>query len=203
MLFRGEILNNGSSQATNHYKNKQLHYSLTYEDVVEVFKMIDGYQYRHLNIELGDLKIEIDKGELNKAEENEKMKEISTPSVNQNNSVQETVDDLDPEQDIIYSQHKENDEVAMGKNEQSSTEDMVPVKASITGVFYKASSPDAEPFVSVGNEVKKGDELGLIEVMKLFNSIRAPCDGVVKEIYVENEGIVELDDVLMIIEPAQ
>lgn len=56
------------------------------------------------------------------------------------------------------------------------------VKAPISGTFYRASSPDAPPFVEVGTAVRKGQTLGLLEAMKLFSKIKAPHDGVVRAI---------------------
>lgn len=75
-----------------------------------------------------------------------------------------------------------------------------PVKSPIVGVFYSASSPESEPYVTVGKNVKKGDIVCIIEAMKVMNEIKAPCDGTVTSILVENEALVEYDQVLMVIE---
>ena len=58
------------------------------------------------------------------------------------------------------------------------------------------SKPDAEPYVSVGDSVQKGDVLCLVEAMKLMNEIQAPQSGVITEILVENEAIVEFNQPL-------
>ncbi len=65
------------------------------------------------------------------------------------------------------------------------------VTSPLVGVFYSASSPDAEPFVKVGDQVKKGQVLGIIEAMKLMNEIESEYDGVVEAILVNNEDTVE------------
>lgn len=65
------------------------------------------------------------------------------------------------------------------------------VSSPLVGTFYTASSPDAEPFVRVGDTVKKGQVLGIIEAMKLMNEIESEYDGVIEAILVENEGVVE------------
>lgn len=65
------------------------------------------------------------------------------------------------------------------------------VVSPLVGTFYSASSPEAEPFVKAGDSVKKGQVLGIIEAMKLMNEIEAECDGVVDEIFVQNEQMVE------------
>lgn len=65
------------------------------------------------------------------------------------------------------------------------------VVSPLVGIFYSASSPDAEAFVKVGDRVKKGQVLGIIEAMKLMNEIESEYDGVVEAILVKNEDMVE------------
>ena len=70
------------------------------------------------------------------------------------------------------------------------------VLAPTVGVFYSAPSPDARPFVEVGDQVKKGDTLCIIEAMKLMNEIPAEVDGTVAEICVGNGQVVEFNQPL-------
>lgn len=65
------------------------------------------------------------------------------------------------------------------------------VKSPLVGIFYTAPSEDAEPFVKVGQEVKKGDVLCVIESMKLMNEILSDYDGVIAEICAENKSVVD------------
>lgn len=73
------------------------------------------------------------------------------------------------------------------------------VKAPMVGTFYRAGSPGSPPFVEVGQTVKKGDTLCIIEAMKLMNEIESDVDGVVKAILVENGQPVEFDQPLFVI----
>ena len=73
------------------------------------------------------------------------------------------------------------------------------VKAPLVGTYYAAPSPDQKPFVQVGDTVKKGDVILIIESMKLMNEVQSDFDGVVKEILVQNGDGVEYDQPLMII----
>lgn len=81
-----------------------------------------------------------------------------------------------------------------------SNQKLVEVKAPLAGVFYRASKPGAKPFVEEGQEVKKGDIVGLVEAMKMMNEIPAPCDGIVHEIQAEDAKYSEYDAVLMTLE---
>nr|WP_136250885.1 acetyl-CoA carboxylase biotin carboxyl carrier protein [Ningiella ruwaisensis] len=74
------------------------------------------------------------------------------------------------------------------------------VKSPMVGTFYRSSSPEAKPFVEVGQSVKKGDTLCIVEAMKMMNQIEADVEGVVKEILVSNQEPVEFDQPLFIIE---
>lgn len=73
------------------------------------------------------------------------------------------------------------------------------VKAPMVGTFYRAPNPGASPFVEVGQSVKEGEPLCIIEAMKLLNEIEADKAGVVKEILVENGEPVEYGQPLFII----
>jgi len=74
------------------------------------------------------------------------------------------------------------------------------VKSPMVGAFYRSSSPGSKPFVEVGDQVKVGDTLCIIEAMKLLNQIEADKSGVVKKILVENGQPVEYNEPLFVIE---
>ena len=73
------------------------------------------------------------------------------------------------------------------------------VKAPMVGTFYRSASPGAEPFAEVGQTVKEGDTLCIIEAMKLLNEIEADASGTIKAILVENGQPVEFGEPLFII----
>jgi len=73
------------------------------------------------------------------------------------------------------------------------------VKAPMVGTFYRSPSPDAKAFVEVGQSVKEGDTICIIEAMKLMNEIEADAGGVVKAILVENGQPVEYGQALFIL----
>jgi acetyl-CoA carboxylase biotin carboxyl carrier protein len=74
------------------------------------------------------------------------------------------------------------------------------VKSPMVGTFYRTSAPGSDPFVDVGQTVKVGDTLCIIEAMKLLNEIEADKDGIIKAILIENGQPVEYGESLFIIE---
>ena len=84
------------------------------------------------------------------------------------------------------------------KSEEEDGE-LLAVASPFVGVFYEAPSADAKPFVQVGDEVKKGDVLCIVEAMKLMNEILAEQDGVIREVCVENNQVVEYGQTLFVI----
>ena len=73
------------------------------------------------------------------------------------------------------------------------------MKSPMVGTFYRASSPEAKAFVEVGDSVKEGQTLCIIEAMKLLNEIESDATGVVKAILIENGQPVEFGEPLFII----
>jgi acetyl-CoA carboxylase biotin carboxyl carrier protein len=74
------------------------------------------------------------------------------------------------------------------------------VKSPMVGTAYLAPEPGAAAFVSVGDRVKEGQTLMLVEAMKTFNEIKSPRAGVLRKVMIENQQPVEYGDILMIIE---
>ena len=74
------------------------------------------------------------------------------------------------------------------------------VKSPLVGTFYSSPSPDEPPFVLVGQEVREGDTLCIIEAMKVMNEIKAPCSGKVVRIMAQPGDMVEYNQLLCIIE---
>lgn len=84
---------------------------------------------------------------------------------------------------------------------QEEKEKYTQIKAPMVGTFYKAPSPDAPPFVEVGDTIDVGDVVCIIEAMKLMNEIKSEIKGKVKEILVENGEPIEFGQPLFLIEP--
>ncbi len=78
----------------------------------------------------------------------------------------------------------------------------VTIKSPMIGTFYRSSSPDKPAFVNVGDEVKAGKVICIIEAMKLFNEIEAEVSGRIVKVLVDNASPVEYDQPLFLVEPA-
>ena len=81
------------------------------------------------------------------------------------------------------------------KNEKRNT-----VNSPMVGTFYASASPESKPFVTIGQSVKKGDTLCILEAMKMMNQVQAESDGKIVEILVDNAEPVEFDQPLFVLE---
>ena len=77
------------------------------------------------------------------------------------------------------------------------------VEAPLVGIFYAAPAPEEPPFIEVGQTVKKGDTLFIIEAMKTMNEIPAPCDGTISHILAQSGDMVEYGQVVVVMEEAE
>ena len=80
--------------------------------------------------------------------------------------------------------------------DNASEGETVEIKAPLVGTFYQAPGPDDQPYVKVGQQVKKGDVVGIIEAMKLMNEVVAPQDGVILSIDATDGNMVQYGQVL-------
>ena len=98
------------------------------------------------------------------------------------------------------SNTNENKEQKDNKNDKEKVKQENIVKSPMVGVAYLSADPESEKYTKVGQHVKQGDTLLLIEAMKTFNEIKAPKSGIVKEIIILNSQPVEFGDDLIIFE---
>ena len=96
----------------------------------------------------------------------------------------------------IVSIEKESERIS-----DSSEDNIVTIRSPMVGTFYRAPSPDADPFVEEGDVVQEGDVLCIIEAMKVMNEIKAEFSGTIEKIVVENGQAVEYGEVLFLVRP--
>lgn len=85
--------------------------------------------------------------------------------------------------------------------EEKPADNTVEIQSPMIGTFYRSPSPDKPSFVNVGDEIKKGDVLCIIEAMKLFNEIEAEVSGKIVKVLVDDSSPVEYEQPLFLIEP--
>lgn len=90
----------------------------------------------------------------------------------------------------------------VAKTESPVGSNLITIKSPMIGTFYKSSSPDKPSFVQVGDEIKPGKVLCIVEAMKLFNEIESEVSGRIVKILIENASPVEYDQPLFLVEPA-
>lgn len=75
------------------------------------------------------------------------------------------------------------------------------IKSPTVGTFYSSSSPESDPFIQVGDVIKKGQVIGIVEAMKVMNEIESPIDAIVEETPVKDEEMVEFGQALVVLTP--
>ena len=130
-----------------------------------------------------------------------KLKNINKVKIKKNNyEIEISSENLDNNKKTknIFSNTDENPKSDNKDNEKINSENIV--KSPMVGVAYLSAEPSSPPYVKVGQHIKQGDTLLLIEAMKTFNEIKAPKSGIVKKIIVLNSQPVEFGDELIIFE---
>ena len=144
---------------------------MNYEDIKKLMDDMGNSKINSLDIEFPDgIKISMKKSEnnINAGENLISLSSNQAPQVN------------------VNAQTNINNE-----NVKEEEENYKIVKSPMVGTFYESSSPKANPYVKVGDKVKKGDVLCIIEAMKLMNEIESEYDGEIVEVCVKNEEMVE------------
>ncbi|MCD6571413.1 MAG: hypothetical protein J7L53_11975 [Deltaproteobacteria bacterium] len=182
----------------------KLTYDLTYKDVVDILKIIDDSACQELHLELGDLKLDVIKGRQSGSETVSRTIEVSPEKIGSQEASSSA-----PEKKIAKAipEARPKPKEAVESPSDSGGEDAIQdfsgivISSPLTGTFYRSPAPGAKPFVEVGSTVKTGNQVGIVEVMKLMNSIKAPQEGIIREILVENETMVKMGQILMIMDP--
>ncbi|WP_099189242.1 acetyl-CoA carboxylase biotin carboxyl carrier protein [Tepidibacter mesophilus] len=139
-------------------------------EIKELIMAIDKTSINKFDIEMKDLKLSIQKGDIT------------------------TTDCISNVRDEVKKEINTIDNEEIEKNEVD--DNTYIVNAPIMGTFYSAAGPESGNYVNVGDVVKKGDTLCILEAMKLMNEIECDVDGKIIEVLVENEELVEYDQPL-------
>ena len=154
---------------------------LTYRDVVRLLELIDISDSVALELTMGDLRLSVERegGRSTQARPGIGAKPVSVSAV-----ARETGPAAPVARSDAASEHP----------------DAIPVSAPMGGMFYAAPAPGQPPFVTEGQEVKEGDQVGIVEVMKLFTALRSEISGKVVAVLVEDGAMVESGQPLFAVE---
>jgi acetyl-CoA carboxylase biotin carboxyl carrier protein len=165
---------------------------LSEDDVLQILKLIDESKFDYFQLEVGELKITVSKGDpipVNTGPQSAAAPHAaerapiapSKPPATQSSSAAP-----------VQSPRAEAKTIPEG---------LVPITAPLLGTFYVAPEPGAPPFVEIGAKVTEDTTVGLIEVMKVFNSVRATVKGTIVEAVVQNGQFVEYGQPLFLVKP--
>jgi len=152
----------------------------------EIFEEMEKYDITKLIINRGGESYEIQRGK--------NLEETMVKSVNEKEA--ETLTPIEKKPEEVAKEKIEIEEEKKSPEKKKEEDNIAEIKTPIVGTFYRAPSPDSEPFVDIGSQIKKGDTLCIVEAMKSMNEIESEVDGVVKEILAENGKMVEYDQTL-------
>ena len=163
-------------------------------EIQDLIKFIAKAGVTEVEIEKKDFKITI-KSEMPKKKGAEALNQVSVPVA--------AIPQAPVASMPIAATSAVTPEAASEAPKASADEDnYITVKSPMIGTFYRRSSPDKDPFVEVGNSIKNGDVLCVIEAMKLFNEIESEVTGKIVKILVDDNSPVEYDQPLLLVDPS-
>ena len=160
---------------------------LSEDDVLHILKLIDESKFDYFQLEVGELKITVSKGD---------------PIPLAGAAPQPVAVNAAPSPAPAATAKPAAAPPAQAAKPAVIPEGMVAVTAPLLGTFYVAPEPGAPPFVRVGQQITEDTTCGLIEVMKVFNSVRATVSGTIVELVVQNGQFVEFGQPLFIVKPS-
>lgn len=167
---------------------------LSEDDVLHILKLIDESKFDYFQLEVGELKITVSKGEpipLNS----------SPQQVTANPTPPPTPVSAKPAAPAAATAAPAAQTAPASVEARAAAEGLLTVTAPLLGTFYVAPEPGAAPFTHVGANVTEDTTVGLIEVMKVFNSVRAGVKGTIVEAVAQNGQFVEYGQTLFLVKP--
>ena len=147
--------------------------SLTAKDVAEIMRLLDESTFDSLSLEIDGMKLNLQRNSAKPASHVSQAGMTVTPGP-------------------MRPAHKDSPPSEPG---------LFDVRAPLLGIFYRAPKPGEPPFIAVGSKVAEDTVIGIIEVMKLMNSVRAGVKGEVVEILADNAAAVEYGEILLRVRP--
>jgi len=163
---------------------------MEFKQIQELIKAINKSNISELSIEDGDFKITIRQDHASS-----ELQYITMPAP-------QPAMPMIPQPMVAPQQIAPQQPVAAAQPAAPANDKLITVKSPMIGTFYRSSSPDKPSFVNVGDDIKQGDVLCIIEAMKLFNEIESEISGKIVKVLVDDASPVEYDQPLFLVEPA-
>lgn len=167
------------------------------KDIQELIKFVAKSGATDVNLEIDNIKISIKSPPKKRRGEDEELKTVVHEAPAQLIATQSPIVQAAP---VVQAATIEKE-----STEKESTEkelNYITVKASMIGTFYRSSSPESSPFVNVGDTIKVGDTICIIEAMKLFNEIESEVSGKIIKVLVDDTTPIEFDQPLFLVDPS-
>lgn len=159
------------------------------KEIQELISFIAGSGLDEVNIETGDFKLQVKR--------HSEVKSVPLPAPIMASPQAIVAAPVVPQPVVTESKPIE----AAAPPAAEPSKKLVAIKSPMIGTFYRASKPENPPYVNVGDEVRKGQVVCIIEAMKLFNEIESEVEGRIVKVLVDNASPVEYDQELFLVEP--
>jgi len=164
--------------------------------IKNLLDLIAESEVNEVSIEEGDFKIKVrKKGKVEQISYPQMPVQFQQPAPAQPQPTQQA----QPQQQVQAPQQGQQAQADVQQQEPKQEAEGEVVRSPIVGTFYRAPSPDSDPFVKIGDTVEKGQTLCIVEAMKIMNEIESEYSGEVKKILVEDAEPVEYDQPLFVI----
>lgn len=157
---------------------------MDFKNIKSLIQLISKSNIREVRVKIGETQIHIKNNIFRK-----KRKKLLNPILSKNRRIYSPVPDFSDRFSKLEMEKKPD------------TSQYITIKSPMIGTFYRRPHPDKEPFVKVGDEIKIGTKICVIEAMKLFNDIESEVDGKIVKILVEDSTPVDYDQPLFILDP--
>ncbi|MDG1425884.1 MAG: acetyl-CoA carboxylase biotin carboxyl carrier protein [Flavobacteriales bacterium] len=162
------------------------------KDIQELIKFVAKSGATDVNLEIDNIKISIKSPPKKRRGEDEELKTVIHEAPAQLIATQTPVIQAAP---VVQA-------VPVEKESTEKELNYITVKASMIGTFYRSSSPESSPFVNVGDTIKAGDTICIIEAMKLSNEIESEVSGKIIKVLVDDTTPIEFDQPLFLVDPS-
>lgn len=165
------------------------------KEIQNLIKFVAKSGASEVKLEMDDFKITIKTG----SEEGRETTIVQQVPMNQMQQQPQQMQSSPQQPPAPQTEQSSDDGKEAPKMEDSA---YITIKSPIIGTFYRKPSPDKDPFVEVGDSIKTGDVLCVIEAMKLFNEIESEVSGKIVKVLVDDSSPVEFDQPLFLVDPS-